>query len=95
MDKPKRGVKPDVVYHTPDPPDDVLAKIDEHLSKPWTSAEQGQGRTYATSTLDEIAIRGVIKFYQGLGWDVRKQDDQREGAYLVFRKPTPVSSDSW
>lgn len=82
----KRGVSAEVAFQEIEIADHILERIDEFLSKGWSSYERRTGRCFDVKKLDGEDAGAVIKFYSKpeLNWSVEYCSDQRDGDFLRF-----------
>ena len=69
----------------------IVARVNEALSKPWTSYEVRRGRWLDITLFGSDAEReATTAAFIAEGWQVEEKHDQRDGSAVVFRPPAPT-----
>jgi len=80
-----KPISPAVAWETQTPPADLVRRINEYLSKPWSSYDRSSGRTYRTDGIEQHEREAIVSYFKSAGWDVTITDDQRDGSYFSFK----------
>lgn len=64
--------------------DHYTEKINSFLAKPWSDYDRRTGRWYNAGGMTQPEREALMRLFTEAGWVVRWQDDQRDGASLVF-----------
>ena len=72
----------------------IVARVNEALSKPWTSSEVNRGRwldiaIFGATAERETVVAAFVAFLAE-GWQIEAKHDMHGGSYVVFRPPAPV-----
>ena len=87
-----RAISATVAIATTPDVDALVAPLNAHLSRPWTSWERSQGRTFSCGHMDRAEIETVTRLFEAEGWVVTYTSDQRDGSFLRFIPGTPEPS---
>lgn len=80
-------VRPEDVERLTAKDEKEVKRLEEMIDEALMKGDTTSGITFGASCIPNRKVRdAIIGMYQGAGWHVTYEDDQRDGSYLRFSK---------